>query len=443
MANKPIIEPRILKGFRDTLPQSAIVRTKMINILQDVFAAHGFTPIDTPALEYTETLMGKGSDETDKQMFRFMDNGERDVALRFDLTVPFARYAAMYIDSFGTPFKRYHIGLAWRGEKPQRGRYREFHQCDIDTIGTRSIYADAEILAVIGKALKALDINYRFKINDRNLMNALLAKLQVSDKKTAVLRAIDKKDKLGEDVVRTELVKEAGLSEAIVAEIFSFLALSNKDNKASEGLARVRQYFNGDEAAKKSLAELECVFAYLNNNNISEERYGFDLSITRGLDYYTGLVFETIFLALPEYGSIASGGRYDNLATLYTKRELPGVGGSIGLERILGGFEELLRIEKRISPAQVFVTMIDNNDLDYLLKVANLLRASGVYTEISLETGKLGNQFKYAEKKGIDLVIIAGDAEKLAQTVNLKQLSSGEQQSAIALADLVNIVKSK
>ena len=434
--SKNIIEPRILKGFRDTLPQMAITRTEMIRTIQESFSSFGFVPIDTPALEYAEILLGKGSDETDKQMYRFLDNGERDVALRFDLTIPLARFVAMYINELGTPFKRYHIAPVWRAEKPQRGRYREFFQCDVDIVGSKSPLADAEILQVLHKTLSALKIAHTMRINNRGLLNGLLTHLGLENKTAAVLRAIDKLEKLGQETVRTELKTEAGLSDEGINDVFSFLAITKENPSYAVALSSLKSFFNANDLGIKAVNTLETIIETIVASGMSDQDFRLDLSIARGLDYYTGTVFETTLNDLPHFGSISSGGRYDNLASLYTKRELPGVGGSIGLDRILGAYEELGRLSKRNSTASVLLTLIDHADIPYVSGVAQALRDQGHNVEISLESGKLGNQFKYAEKKGIDIVVIAGEKERSNNTVNVKKLSNSQQLDGVAISDL-------
>lgn len=438
---KPTIEPRVLKGFRDYLPNIAIARTEMISALQSAFSTFGFVPIDTPALEYSDILLGKGSDETDRQLFRFTDQGGRDVAMRFDLTVPLARFAAMNINELGTPFRRYHIAPVWRAEKPQRGRYREFVQCDFDIIGTRSVLADAEIVAVIHFALNALKIGHRIRLNNRSVLNGFLAGLGKVQAGTAVLRAIDKIDKLGEETVTRELNEQAGLNEKEIGAVFEFLKLSRSNAPRAELLAELRRFFAANEAALKGVDELSRILSVLSESGLSDEVCRIDLSIARGLDYYTGSVFETVMTEMPEIGSICSGGRYDNLAGLYTNRDLPGVGASIGLDRILGAYEALDKISGKSSTAAVFVTILDEGTEASCMKIANTLRENGVATELALEVGKLGNQLKYAGKKGIRFAVIAGKAELEKQICSVKNLDSGEQTDGVSAAALAETIR--
>lgn len=441
MANS-LIEPRILKGFRDSLPQLAIPRQEMISRLSAIFSAYGFVPIDTPALEYAEILLGKGSAETDKQMYRFADNGGRDVALRFDLTIPLARFVAAHINDLGTPFKRYHIAPVWRAEKPQRGRYREFIQCDFDIIGTRSVLADTEILLVIHAAMKAIGVAHKIRLNNRQILNGLLQSIGAREKSASVLRAIDKLEKLGAEVVIAELKDEAALSPEQIDSVFSFMNLCQADTSNAELLRALRERFKSNEQALKGVIDLEQVLNYALAAGLEDNLVQVDLSIARGLDYYTGIVYETVLLDLPQIGSICSGGRYDNLASLYTSRELPGVGASVGLDRILGALEELGKLSAKSSTAQVLVTLLDESSVGRCLSLADQLRSSGIPTEVYPEIGRLGNQLKYGGKKGIRWAVIAGELELQNNACALKNLETGEQRNDIPLARLIADLKS-
>lgn len=439
MAKQQIIQPRILKGFRDSLPKLAIARQAMIRKIEDSFKSFGFAPIDTPALEYSEILLGKGSAETDKQLYRFMDNGERDVALRFDLTIPLARFSAMHINEIGTPFKRYQIAPVWRAEKPQRGRYREFIQCDIDIIGSDSRLADAEIIAVIDKALDALNIAHRFRLNNRKILSGLLEEFGLLDKSAAVLRAIDKLEKLGREVVIKELESEAGLDKKQIDRLLGFVKLS-KDKKNAVVVDALKTSYANNELAKSGIAELEAVLGFLAKLGVKEDNSSIDLSIARGLDYYTGIIFETEYSEMPEIGSISSGGRYDNLTGIYSKQVLPGVGGSIGLDRILGAYEELGKLAEKSSSADVLVCIVDGGTESICLNIANSLRDSGIATETYLEKTKLAKQLKYANHRGIGIAIIAGQNELAKNVCGVKNLASGEQ-SEVKISEVSEAVK--
>jgi len=436
------IEPRVLKGFRDYLPEQTIERQRMIHLLERVFTSFGFVPIDTPAIEYAEILLGKGSDETDKQLYRFLDNGERDVALRFDLTVPLARYVATHIEQLGTPFKRFHIAPVWRAEKPQRGRYREFIQCDFDTIGTTSVYADAEIVAVINSALNALDVKHQIRINNRLLLNGFLESLGSEAKPASVLRTIDKLEKQGRDSVERELAEESQLKTQEIQDLFEFLALSS-ESTTTDLLGKLEQFVSkrDNETARKGFAQLASLVSSLDAFGVPNEAFRIDLSIARGLDYYTGTVFETQCLELPAIGSICSGGRYDNLASLYTSRNLPGVGASVGLDRVIASMEELGRLSKKQTMTEVLVTVFDESSQLKSIQLADQLRRTGLVVEVYPEATKIANQLKYANKKGIDLVLFVGEREIAANAYGIKSMLSGEQVEAVRAEDLASTIR--
>jgi histidyl-tRNA synthetase len=328
-----LIEPRTLRGFRDYPPALMIPRERVLQTARDVYRSYGYAPIDTPALEYAEVLLGKGGGENDRLVYRFKDHGDRDVAMRFDLTVPFARFAAQHISQLGTPFKRYAMGPVWRGENTAAGRYREFWQCDFDTIGTTSNAADVEVALVINDLFEALEIDrFQIRVNNRLILNAILETVEVVDSPNqveAVLRALDKLPKIGREKVIAEIVETAQLSAAMAERVLSFaeakgtntelLKLVETEGGGSqntvEGVGRLRELLNVAEAA-----------------GVPDGRIRIDLSIARGLDYYTGTIYETFLLDLPKIGSVCSGGRYDNLASVYTKQVLPGVGASLGVD---------------------------------------------------------------------------------------------------------------
>jgi histidyl-tRNA synthetase len=448
-----IIEPRVLKGFRDLLPNAAISKTKMLETIKIVFDSFGYPPIETPALEYAEILLGKGSEESDKQLFRFQDQGGRDVALRFDLTVPLARFAATHAHDLGLPFRRYHIAPVWRAEKPQRGRFREFTQCDFDIIGTSSILADAEIVSIIDTVFNRLKINHKIRINHRAILNGFIKELCTSDpnktKQTTILRAIDKLDKLGKDVVSTELMEEADLSAMQIERVFEFLALSPSnlsktqiENKSCEQILNdALALLKGNQLAELGIEQLKYLLDATLQGAVNPENITIDLTIARGLDYYTGAVFETLATDLPDIGSICSGGRYDNLAGLYTKRQLPGVGASVGLDRTLAALEELGRIDNKASTAQVLFCILDSGTEGRIFALAQQLRTNGIATEVFPEINKLGNQLKYADKKEIGYAIIAGSDELSRNCCSIKNLRTKTQEDGISLENLSSILK--
>ncbi len=430
-----LIQPRVLKGFRDQLPSLAIPRHAMLEKISKVFTQFGYVPIETPALEYTEILLGKGSDETDKQLYRFEDQGGRDVALRFDLTVPLARFAAMHMNQLGAPFRRYHIAPVWRAEKPQRGRYREFTQCDFDIIGSTAPMSDAEIISIAHSIFSQLEIGHKIRINHRQVLGGFLSCCGADGKQTSVLRAIDKLEKLGEEVVREELKREADLQSEQIDKIFAFLNLSKEHSEAAALLGAAREFVKESESGTAGIDRLSAMNIAL-SEVISPENYMFDLSIARGLDYYTGVVFETMSSDRPDMGSICSGGRYDNLAGLYTKQELPGVGGSVGLDRTLAVLEEIGRIADKSSNATALLTLLDPGSEGKVMKIASELRKAGAAVEMYPEPSKLAKQLKYANRKGISFVIIAGSNELDRSCASIKDLDRGEQHDDIPLAEL-------
>lgn len=414
------IEPRTLQGFRDYLPETMMPREKLMEIARRVYRSYGFAPIDTPALELLEILLGKGSEETDRQIYRFEDAGGRQVGLRFDLTVPLARFAAQYAGELGLPFKRYHIAPVWRGERPQAGRFREFVQCDFDTIGTESVAADIETALVIHDLLDEIDVGeFKLRINNRQILNGLLGKLELSDKSVPILRALDKLEKSDAAAVAAEMAQTAGVNAQQAQQILEFAATTGSADEILSSLDRMLQ---GNEAGQAGVGRLSELVAALKSLGIKPERYALDVSIARGLDYYTGVIFETNLLELPKIGSICSGGRYDNLAELYTKQHLPGIGASLGLDRLLAALEALKRIEPIRAAAPVLVTYFDKQALHSYLKIASILRAAGIGVEVYPDPKKLGAQLKYAVQRGFRAAIIAGSDELARGTCQVKNL---------------------
>lgn len=357
-----------------------MAREELTAIAREVYRSYGFSPIDTPALEYSEILLGKGGDETDKQMFRFQDQGDRDVAMRFDLTIPFARFAAQHLNDIGTPFKRYHIAPVWRAEKPQRGRYREFIQCDFDTIGTDSNIADIETLLVIHDLITRIGFErFTIRVNHRQLLNGLLETLNLAEQSTGVLRALDKLPKIGRDNVLTELTSLPGVEEQQAAKVLAFAELSGSP---SDVLNQVESLLNGNERGLEGVNRLRQLFDAVRTAGVADERVALDVSIARGLDYYTGTIYETFLDDLPDIGSVCSGGRYDNLADLFTSQPLPGVGASLGLDRLLAAMEELGRLDSTSTPASVLIVFFDESHSGDYLRMARQLRSEGIATEV-------------------------------------------------------------
>lgn len=424
MSKTERITPRTLKGFRDYLPETMIPREQLMDTAKQVYRSFGFAPIETPALEYLEILTGKGSDETDKQLYRFQDHGGRDVGLRFDLTVPLARFAAQHAQGLGLPFKRYHIGTVWRGENTQRGRYREFMQCDFDTIGTRSVASDIETVLVVATLLRAIGFErFTIRVNHRGILNGLLEKSGLADKSTEVLRSLDKLAKQGEEKVRAELAETAEANPDQIDQLMAFASIQG-DNESI--LDSVSSLIAGNETGQAAVERLQTVLSGLAASDVDEKVIQLDPSIARGLDYYTGIVLETTLDDLPEIGSVASGGRYDNLADLYTKQELPGIGASLGLDRLLAAMDSLEMLPEAKTPADVLVVFFAGDRLEEYLHIANQLRQADIRTELYPEAKKLGKQLQYADKKGFRVALIAGDEELANNSCQLKNLANGE-----------------
>jgi histidyl-tRNA synthetase len=418
------IEPRTLRGFRDYLPAAMIPREWLIDTARRVYRSYGFSPIDTPALEYLEILTGKGSDETDKQLYRFEDHGGRSVGLRFDLTVPLARFAAQHIGQLGTPFKRYHVGTVWRGENTQRGRYREFMQCDFDTIGSTSLAADIETVLVIHDLMRALGIeDFTIHVNNRQVLTGLLQRLDLVDQATPILRAIDKLDKIGRERVVAEIAA-AGISPEAADNVLHLVELHGPNSQILEQLDRLSV---GSQQAQEGTSKLAELLAAVTAAGVRPERIHIAPAIARGLDYYTGMIYETTLDRLPTIGSVCSGGRYDNLAKLYTNQELPGVGASLGLDRLLAALEELGLVAKVSTPAPVFLAFFDRSRLHDYLRLANQIRSAGIGVEFFCEPKKLGAQLKYADQRGFRLALIVGEDEFAAGQCQVKDLASGNK----------------
>ena len=422
-----LIQPRTLKGFRDYLPELMIPRERLTEQARTVFRSYGFVPIDTPCLEYAEILLGKGGEESDKLVYRFTDHGDRDVALRFDLTVPFARFAAQHIGKLGTPFKRYHLGPVWRGENTAHGRFREFWQCDFDTIGTTANAADIEITLVIHDLMRALGFTrFAIHVNNRLVLNGLLEELGLAGRTEALLRALDKLPKVGKDAVCQEMAGQAGVSPAQAERV---LALAQTQGSNAEILDRLHSDFGGNARAAEGIARLRELVAVAETAGVPAGCLRLDVSIARGLDYYTGTVYETFLTDLPSIGSICSGGRYDNLAGLYTKQSLPGVGASLGLDRLLAGMEELQMLHKVGTTAPVLIVQFSADRLGDYERMGRTLRGLGIGTEVYPEAKKVGQQLQYAERRGFKAALIAGPDEFARQVWKVKDLARREEST--------------
>ncbi|MCC6625930.1 MAG: histidine--tRNA ligase [Chloroflexi bacterium] len=416
--------PQVLSGMRDFLPQKMLLRQHVMGVLRRVFEAHGFEPLDTPAIEYLETLQGKyGEDE--KLIYRFQDHGERWVGLRYDLTIPLARVVAMRQNDIVLPFKRYHMAPVWRADRPQKGRYREFWQCDVDTVGSRSMVADAEMLQIVGEALDGLGFrDFVTELNHRLVLSSLARYAGVTEHQTgAIIRAVDKLAKIGPDGVREEMLRAGIAAEA--AERVLQLVLVEGDNAAilAELVARL-----GDmPEAAPGLQDLSALLPVLRDLGVPDDRVRLTLSLARGLDYYTGPVHETV-VREPKVGSIAGGGRYDGLVGVFSGREMPATGVSLGLERLLDVIEDLHLLQPPATVTEVLVTVFGADGLADSLRLANDLRAAGLRCEVYLEPRRrLGDQLAYANRRQVPLAVILGPDEVARGEATLRRLSDGHE----------------
>jgi histidyl-tRNA synthetase len=429
-----LIEARVLKGFRDFLPEAEIERRLLTETLERTFRAFGFVPIDTPALEYAEILLGKGGGETEKQVYRFQDHGGRDVALRFDLTVPFARFMAEHKAELPLPFKRYHISKVWRGENTQRGRYREFTQCDFDAVGTESAASDFEILLMMRESLRAIGVgDVTIRMSHRGVFNRFLSRLGVSGKSVEILRTVDKLAKIGREETLSLLAEIAGKKNG--EEILAFI---EPKSVFEETLAAMTAAAGGTCPETERLATLR---AFMLDMGVADV-FVLDPSITRGLDYYTGVVYETFLNELPEIGSVCSGGRYDDLASLYSKERLPGVGASIGLDRLIAALEALGRSRRSAGFASVAIACLDEGLGGRYQAIAQAFRATGVSCEVLVEVRKPVQQYALAEKKGARWVLVADRESLAAGTVTMRELAARENREGLTVEQAVALAVS-
>jgi histidyl-tRNA synthetase len=431
-------KPQILKGFRDYTPDLMRTRLQVIGIFRDVFSAHGFEPLDTPALEYLEILTGKAG-ENEKLMYHFLDQGEREVGLRYDLTVPLARYVAMHQQESVLPFKRYHIAPVWRAEKPQRGRFREFWQCDADIVGSPSMLADAEGISVLSEALRRINLSQAvILINHRKLLEAMALLAGVpADLAPTVFRAIDKLGKIGPDGVTAELEK-AGVDTAAARRVVELVSRTGTNADLLDAAERELASIPGGEEA---VADLRQLVGALEDLAVPSASWKIDLSLARGIDYYTGPVFEAV-VDEPKVGSVAGGGRYDGLVGTFLGRDVPATGISLGLERILEVIAEFGLLPVATSVAQVMVASFPDT-LRESGRIANQLREAGIATDLSLLANRsLGDQMKYGARRGIPWAIIAGRDDLQRDVAQVRNLATAEQHE-VPLSDLVDDVRSR
>ncbi|MEO6064931.1 MAG: histidine--tRNA ligase [Lysobacterales bacterium] len=431
-----MIKPRTMPGVLELLPLDQIAFQRMLDVIRGAFERFGFLPVETPAIEFTDLLLTKSGGETERQVYFVQSTGAReqgqepDLALRFDLTVPLARYVAEHEHDLHFPFRRYQMQRVYRGERAQRGRFREFYQCDIDVIGKDSLAVryDAELPAVIHAVFDELAIGeFTIQLNNRKLLRGFFESVGVGDplQQGAVLREIDKLDKRGRDAVAMTLRGESfGLANDVVERIMDFVAVRSSSHV--DALTQLDALADSNETLRAGREELREVLTMIQAFGVPEHRYSLNFSIARGLDYYTGTVFETTLDAHPEIGSICSGGRYDDLASQYTRSKLPGVGISIGASRLFWQLREAGLSAKRGSTVHALVTLLDEGDLPLYLALANELRAADIATEVQLDAIKLARQFKYADRAGIRFVLVYGGEEQSRGVVTIKDLRSGD-----------------
>ena len=422
------VAPRTLSGFMELLPAAQMKMEKMMETLRKSYSVYGFTPLDTPVIESAEVLLAKGGGETEKQIYRF-SKGDSDLALRFDLTVPLAKYVAANYANLSFPFRRYQIGKVYRGERAQRGRFREFYQADIDIIGDGrlDIINEAEIPAIIYRTFTALGLRkFKIKVNNRKLLNGFYALAGMSEKAGDIMRCVDKLDKIGAVKVRQLLMDELHMFSHKADDVMDFMAISGTNAEVIAGLERYRGM---NELFDEGLEELITVTKYLSDFGVPEENFAVNLSIARGLDYYTGTVYETEMTEHPEIGSICSGGRYDDLAGYYTDKTLPGVGISIGLTRLFYVLNEqgLLSEETVSAPADALVIPM-TEELGFAISAATVLRDAGVRTQLYCEKKKFKAKMSYADKLGIPYAVLIGEDEMAEGVVAVKDMLSGRQQ---------------
>jgi histidyl-tRNA synthetase len=425
-----MIEPKVLKGFRDSLPEEELLRRTFMSRIEQALRSFGYVPIDTPALEYKEVLTGKSGDETDKQVFTFQDKGERDVGLRFDLTVPLARFVAANEQHLVFPFKRYHIAKVWRGEKPQRGRYREFYQADFDIIGADSVSSDVEILSLVMELLVGLGVqNFKIHANDRSLVHAIFEKEGLLEFESRILAIVDKIYKIGAKAVEIQLDELIG-AERLAAVSFLTKGVTNP----AEFFADIKRRFGFERI------RLEEVYGVFQSRGLAHQLV-IDPAITRGLDYYTGLVYETFLDDSMSLGSISSGGRYANLTSLFSKNAHSGIGGSIGLDRLLAYLTEKGAFVGTQAHADVLVINFSEQDLGRYCDVASEMRKAGLSVEVYPAQAKLKKQFSYADAKRMRFAVIMGEDEIRAKKIKVKNLAAHEEKEFSSVQEFLDTLK--
>ena len=420
------IKPRSLAGFIELLPADQVLFNKIYDKIRASYEKFGFTPLDTPILEYSDVLLAKAGGETEKQIYRF-EKGDTDISMRFDLTVPLAKYVAMHYGEIAFPFRRYQIGKVFRGERTQKGRFREFYQCDIDVIGDEnlSIMTDAELPAIIYDTFTNLGFNdFTIRINNRKILNGFFESLGLTENAADILRVIDKIDKIGSEAVKEELEKIELEKEQIVS-IMQFISIKGSQD---EVIASLKELGVNNEIYLDGIVELEQVISGVRAFNVPEQNFRIDLTIARGLDYYTGTVYETILNNYPEMGSVCSGGRYENLAEYYTNKKLPGVGISIGLSRLFYKLKEaeIIKAKEATTAKVMILPMLE--ETTYAFSIATVLRNAGINTEVNYTKKSVKAMMNYANRIGVAYVIIVGEDEQKQNLVTIKNMETGEQE---------------
>ena len=432
------VEPRTLPGFMELLPADQIKFNSLVDKIRKSYEKFGFLPLDTPIIEMADVLLAKAGGETEKQIYRF-NKGETDLALRFDLTVPLAKYVCEYNNDISFPFKRYQIGKVYRGERPQKGRYREFYQCDIDIIGDGelSIVNDAEMPSVIYTTIKEFGFdNFTIRINNRKLLNGLFAELSLEEQSVEIMRIIDKLEKIGKDNV-VKCLQDLNVADEKIEKILNFIEI---DGETDEKLQKLENLNFTNELFLQGLTELKEVVKYVRLFGVPDTNFKVDLTIARGLDYYTGTVYETFLNDYRELGSVCSGGRYDNLAEFYTDKKMPGVGVSIGLTRLFSKLSELNILKEKDESISKILVVSMSEDISRALEVATKIREEGINTDVYLENKKIKAKFKYADKLKIPYVAVIGEEEEKNGTVSLKNMETGEQEE-MSIEKMIEVLK--
>ncbi len=438
-ATRQIVKPKTLAGFQDLLPADALAQDQLIDQIKTIFHSFGFSPIQTPHLEYSEMLLSESDGEIGKQLFRFQDNGDRDVCLRYDLTVPLARFVVEHLKEIGLPFKRYAIGSCFRGERPQQGRFREFTQCDFDILGVDSVFADLEILQVIASGFEKLGLKFILKLNSRELLNSFISMIGLADLAVDFIRHLDKKNKIDAEKFEQGLV-ELGCNPKQLEQVNLYLSYGHKSKSNIElidNLATIPGASAQFLIALKNTKDL-CLLA--NQTNIKEHLV-LDLSLARGFGYYTGHVFETVLVDVPEVGSVAGGGRYNNLTQNFSKELIPGVGASFGVSRILFALNKL-NTNQQLTSADLLVANLDLEVASQVIELASNLRAEGFRVELYPEVTKLKKQLQFADRKKIAYLLICGATEVANKNFIVKNLQTGEQSEVKNILEAIKVLRS-